>query len=476
MNAEEIKAEARRIKTFRHEYIPDGLSMGSDPEFIVTTPSGKTFPSDIFLPAQKAPLVPCPYGCGARMNLDDPFECPRCGGKACYTYDQAKLERGSVQIDDNTSARCHRPEVWLYNDGRQAEAGMHPVTCREYFCRDIAHIVNGLAHAVTDFNKQTNRALHLSTVDGAPITQGMIDRAGDGSKVSGCYPDFCAYNPDIPNEGVADWGHHLYTYAGFHNHASNENLERLSSGFRSGDEKLTEEFTDRIKILDRTCGLVSTFMSVGSGGKERRTAGYGRAGCFRAPKHGLEYRVPGGSLLRSPEIVSIVTGMMRYVNLDVSIMKAIFEILPDHDEVREAIDTNNRAKALELFRKLIPLFVECNAWYSSPVAYRPPEMLAGPGSDFTPLFALLFLAERVDDIYAETTGDGLLKQWYALNPIDSPRPGRPYGSHARYKSYTSYNSSRPNGVITGFQRLLRESAIKADYDRFAASEEKKLKR
>ena len=117
-----------------------------------------------------------------------------------------------------------------------------------------------------------------------------------------------------------------------------------------------------VPILDIVLGNTCVMIDRDPGTAERRSV-YGRAGEYRLPKHGLEYRTLSNFWLRACPLTSFVLGMTRvcsnilYTTLvhsptfdaETTLLKRV-----DLDQVREAINTNDLALAKKNWESIRP--------------------------------------------------------------------------------------------------------------------------
>lgn len=69
-----------------------------------------------------------------------------------------------------------------------------------------------------------------------------------------------------------------------------------------------------VKFMDAIYGVASVSLLEGVEDKRRRQF-YGKAGEYRLPKHGLEYRVPSSSILCHPVLVHLSLDLTRFAML-----------------------------------------------------------------------------------------------------------------------------------------------------------------
>lgn len=128
--------------------------------------------------------------------------------------------------------------------------------------------------------------------------------------------------------------------------------------------KLMAERNDLVPLLAIFVGNTSVLLDRDPGAAERRK-NYGRAGEFRQPKHGLEYRAPSNFWLRNYSLMSFVFGM---ANIALSVANHKFtdkvDIEPELvqvvniQKVIRAIETNDFDLALENFETVRPFLAK----------------------------------------------------------------------------------------------------------------------
>ncbi|MGD9160886.1 MAG: hypothetical protein PVG39_20880 [Desulfobacteraceae bacterium] len=123
----------------------------------------------------------------------------------------------------------------------------------------------------------------------------------------GCSADFDAYTktknapPYCSDETLRSFGAHV------HVGCLDENGEPIK-----GLEFLTEFHgkIDVVKAMDLFHGLVSTLFDNSPAAIKRREL-YGKAGCHRPTKYGVEYRVLSNFWMKSPELVMLIDSLTR---------------------------------------------------------------------------------------------------------------------------------------------------------------------
>lgn len=180
-------------------------------------------------------------------------------------------------------------------DGVQAELNPRANTCRANLGNEISQCFRELYKKM-----QKNKSVKADFSQMIEITQEEMDSLDASSKQFGCMPSYNTYGENKIK--VKDASKYLKRSAGGHLHI----------GFVDTDtEKLLNTRTDEVvKVLDIILGNTCVLIDRDKGNIERRK-NYGRAGEYRKPKHGLEYRTLSNFWLKSYQLMSFVTGMAR---------------------------------------------------------------------------------------------------------------------------------------------------------------------
>jgi len=234
-------------------------------------------------------------------------------------------------------------------DGVQAEINPRYYSCREILIYNIASCLNSVWRKCTKESKNIY-FLPLASVD---IKKDTIKDTDRECRRFGCSPDFNIYTEKSPK--YPDGEKHLIRYAGGHIHLGFNNITAMDYF------KNPTHLINLIKMLDSTIGIMSVALSPDIEEKLRRKY-YGKAGTYRLPNHGLEYRVLSSFWLASPIMVSLVytiartalTITMRKPTIRKEYIKSI-----SLEEVRDIIDNINKEKAIEFYHeKIVPLIKE----------------------------------------------------------------------------------------------------------------------
>ena len=208
-------------------------------------------------------------------------------------------------------------------DGVQAEINPSPRGCRQGAGEEYKRIFNKLALALSE--KKVTMCLKSMI----HFTQEELDELSDDSKKFGCAPSINYYtnkesvitaNPDV-------YGHRS---AGGHIHLGANEDSKLFLCIREKPKLI-------IRLLDLVLGNTCVMLDRDPNQKERRTV-YGRAGEYRLPTHGIEYRTLSNFWIKNYHLMDMVYGFAR---LGLCIAYNIFE------------DERNYPKTKSSFREVL---------------------------------------------------------------------------------------------------------------------------
>lgn len=115
------------------------------------------------------------------------------------------------------------------------------------------------------------------------------------AKEFGCDPDFNAYTNDV-NKINKTVHPQLRTFGGHVHIGATKHTGWLKN------PTYTNEF---VKFLDTTLGFASVILDNTEEGKLRKAL-YGKAGCYRRPEHGIEYRTLSNFWFKSEKLVRLI--------------------------------------------------------------------------------------------------------------------------------------------------------------------------
>lgn len=266
---------------------------GFDPEIFVVDATGKLIPAFDFLPSKENPLqVPHPNGGGI-------------GESGASDYARA------------------------YWDGFQAEFTTRPFGCHGW-CMDELHSgLQTVRNAARKYNPSAK--LTLKNVFEIPFAELMQTSAE--FVTLGCDPSLNAYGTDpfyIDNPFELP-----YRMAGGHIHLALPHLTENTA-------------KTAVKYLDLLVGLPMVGMFAEIDVPTRRKY-YGRAGEFRRPSHGLEYRTLSNAWLGHPAVSNLVADLARLAVGNVQRLVSPKDLGTSHEAIRDIIDSTDVAGARKLF-------------------------------------------------------------------------------------------------------------------------------
>lgn len=228
-------------------------------------------------------------------------------------------------------AGLHNPTIIL--DGVQVELNPSPNRCRANLAASIA-----LSFRTLKAHLAKMKGISASFTSTVELDAKELDSLSDKAKVFGCAPSSNAYDSGASLH--VDAAKYLRRSAGGHIHLG------LDQNLITGHHK------ELVSILDVILGNTCVMIDRDPDAAERRKL-YGRAGEFRTPKHGLEYRTLSNFWLRSYPLMSFVMGLARLSVNILSIKTKRFYIdsnwdapadlfrRVDIDQVRQAINEND---------------------------------------------------------------------------------------------------------------------------------------
>ena len=235
-------------------------------------------------------------------------------------------------------------------DGVQAELNPRPNTCREVLASEIRMCFLSLKQELDSKHKDITCDFSRSI----EISKEKLDELSEDSKKFGCAPSTSAYKSkaklDIRNVNADKY---RIRAAGGHIHFGNEH----GYLFMKHVEKT-------VHMLDIICANTCVLIDRDPANIERRKF-YGRAGEFRLPKHGLEYRTLSNFWLTHGALMSFAFGMARNAIAIMSMKNAeqyydAFNDLVKISNVSKAINNNDSDLAMKNFKAIEPLLLEIN--------------------------------------------------------------------------------------------------------------------
>lgn len=244
-------------------------------------------------------------------------------------------------------------------DGVQVELNPRPDTCRARLSNEIAVCFQTLAEKM---KADPDLKANFSPI--VKVKKKELDSLSDKAKVFGCAPSKNVSNKEATI--TVNAAEYPYRSAGGHIHLGK--YDNTSTTALAKPEIL-------IDVLDIIVGNTCVLIDRDEGNIERRKV-YGKAGEYRTPAYGIEYRTLSNFWLKANPLMSFVMSISR---LSVGIaadaeMVAELKALVDMDLVRKAINENDFDLAYVNFKQIKQFLVELgneeNHFYGDEANYR----------------------------------------------------------------------------------------------------------
>jgi hypothetical protein len=259
------------------------------------------------------------------------------------------LEKGlPVKLDARKNGSCtsNTNASKFIVDGVQAELNPKPDTCRARLGNEISSCFRTLYETI-----KSDPELSINFLPTVKITKEELMSLNEKSRVFGCSP---SKNSDKKSQNVValkDPTKYKYRSAGGHIHLGTDSYSNVKC--------VMKEPARLVQIMDIIVGNTCVLIDRDPGNIERRKV-YGRAGEYRTPPHGVEYRTLSNFWLRAYPLMSFVMSLSRVcVNIMASsIPGRDFErellSMVDMNKIRKAINTNDFNLAWSNFQSIKP--------------------------------------------------------------------------------------------------------------------------
>lgn len=296
-------------------------------------------------------------------------------------------------------------------DGVQAEIHAKPHDCRAYLANEIHACFFRLRQHLEE-----NPDLIPSFQSVVKIGKKELDSLSDDAKKFGCAPSKNTYR--VKSKITVDPAKYTTRSAGGHIH-----IGRCSTG--SVEALAKPEIL--VPVLDVLLGNTCVLLDRDPMMAERRKL-YGKAGEYRTPAHGIEYRVLSNFWLRAYPLMSFVMSMTRFSVSVVAMGKDYYDALlslVSLKDIQQAINKNDFNLALKNFNKITP-FIE---------ATTPADYLVANSYPLTKINIPLFkhVVEKGIDYWFD---HDIVNHWADLPNADSHHQG--WGTFLRKKVRPDY--------------------------------------
>lgn len=230
-------------------------------------------------------------------------------------------------------------------DGVQAELNPTSSYCREILAGNIQRCLSQIKTEIA--TKRPNMKANFSTT--VEVNPEEMDTLDPKSRMFGCAPSFSVVKEKKPE---IDGSTYPFRSAGGHIHL----------GARHNDPKILktlQEYRPMVNVLDILVGNTCVLIDRAEGSKKRREV-YGRAGEYRTPSYGLEYRSLSNFWLRAYPLMSFVMSLSRLavaVRTNSTVLHSYERQLLRRvsiTDIRKAINDNDYDLALKNFERIKP--------------------------------------------------------------------------------------------------------------------------
>ena len=234
-------------------------------------------------------------------------------------------------------------------DGVQAELNPKEQTCRVFLSNNISRCFKQILETM---KTKENPDLSIDFTQTIKVTKEELASLEPENQILGCSPSKNAYNKRN-FISVKNGAKYYYRSAGGHihigNYAANNDIQRA-----------LDNPNTLIPLLDIILGNTCVLLDKDPGNIQRRKV-YGRAGEYRTPPHGIEYRTLSNFWLKNYKLASFVFGLTRETvnilanstkehNYAKEIIKAV-----KRTDIKKAINKNDFDLALSNFKKIEPI-------------------------------------------------------------------------------------------------------------------------
>ena len=210
----------------------------------------------------------------------------------------------------------------IQTDNILAEFNIPPVKK----CADFVHHINYMKNYIRDFVKSKDPDLDIRCVASQHVPEDQLQ--GEEACEFGCDPDYNAYTESVNPKPCGEETD--LRSAGVHIHVSYNNPN-------------IEQSIRLVKYMDLFLGVPSVILDPD---RERRQL-YGKAGCFRIVRYGVEYRTMSGYFISSDELIKFLFEQtikaIKFAEAGVP--------LPNGDEIQRIINESDVDAAKELVSK-----------------------------------------------------------------------------------------------------------------------------
>jgi hypothetical protein len=257
------------------------------------------------------------------------------------------LPKGGLILTNSGSQK----EAKCIIDGVQAELNPRASTCREILASELTSCLRKVQEHV----KKEDSGIELDFSRTIKMTKKSLGELDPNNQKFGCAPSFSAYKTEHKKITKVNPLKYLSRSAGGHIHIGLNTSPTVRDILAKTPEKI-------VHMLDILCGNTMVLVDRDPSNVKRREL-YGRAGEYRLPEYGIEYRTLSNCWLTAYPLMSLAFGMARYaIDLmnsdDNALYYETFTKAVDLADIEKAINTNDYDLALSNFNKIKDLICQ----------------------------------------------------------------------------------------------------------------------
>lgn len=234
-------------------------------------------------------------------------------------------------------------------DGVQAELNPRPNTCRANLANEIGACFRALK---AELDKK-GTGIEVDFSQSVSISKTELSKLDEKNQKFGCMPSLNSFKDSGAKLTDVDPLTYRNRSAGGHIHIGAPATSVLR-------KKIDANADQVVQMLDLICGNTCVLVDRDKGNKIRRKL-YGRAGEYRLPAHGIEYRTLSNFWLHSYPLMSLAFGLARLaveLSCDGDSYTRYFLSAVDMNDVQKAINNNDFNLAYKNFKAIEPMLCE----------------------------------------------------------------------------------------------------------------------
>jgi len=252
------------------------------------------------------------------------------------------LPKGGVKVVDNWN---ENPIGKVIIDGVQAEINVLPFHCRQSLGNQFI-----AAFAALEEYLKSKPGVSVINPTLIKVSKEHMKTLSDRSQQFGCAPSLNIHGEQPIGVDPTEY---LYRGAGGHLHFGHAGVLTTKNLFENPEKA--------VALMDIIVGNTCVLLDRQRGNAERRKV-YGRAGEYRLPKHGLEYRTLSNFWLRDYKLMSFVFNLSRQalaygLEANTEFYNELIAVVNMKDVVK-AINTNNKRLAQKNFNAIKKILVK----------------------------------------------------------------------------------------------------------------------